>query len=131
MIRKLALATSLIVIAALLATWLVHRSEKITQEFAGHLSQERYEQSAQMLRTPSSMELSPAGDLVLIDYAGNSTTIPKDKLPFKVGGGQTKNPSDFAMTALGKSSNGILDTPAVILYLSVDGGKVRIDKVES
>ena len=92
--KKLAVAASLIVIALWLATWLVHRPEKITQEFASHVSQERYEQSAQMLRAPSSMEVSTTGDLVLIDHAGNSITIPKNKLPFKVGGGQPESSSE-------------------------------------
>jgi len=129
--KKLALATSLIIIAVLLATWFVHRPKKITQEFASHLSQDRYEQCAEMLQAPSSMEVSPTGDLVLVDHAGNSITVLKEKLPFKVGGGRADDPSDFAMTALGESSNGILDTPAVILYLSIDGGKIRIDRVDS
>ena len=129
--KKPALAASLIVIAVLSATWLVHRPKKITQEFASHLSQGRYEQCAEMLQAPSSMELSPAGDLVLVDHAGNSMTVLKGKLPFKVGGGRSDDPSDFSMTALGESSNGILDTPAVILYLSIEGGKVRIDRVDS
>ena len=130
-LKKLALAATLIVIAVYLATWLVHRPKKITQEFASHFSQERYEQCAEMLQAPSSMEVSPTGDLVLVDHGGNSMTVLKDKLPFKVGGGRSDDSSDFSMTALGESSNGRLHTPAVILYLSVEGGKVRIDRVDS
>jgi hypothetical protein len=67
----------------------------------------------------------------MIDHNGNSMTVPATKLPFKVGGGKPESPSDFSMTALGNSTNGVLDTPAVIIYLSIDGGKVRIDKVDS
>ncbi len=96
-LKKLALAATLIVIAVYLATWLVHRPKKITQEFASHFSQERYEQCAEMLQAPSSMEVSAAGDLVLVDHAGNSMTVLKDKLPFKVGGGRSDDSSDFSM----------------------------------
>ena len=84
-----------------------------------------------MVRAPSSIDVSQNGELVLIDHNGNSMTVPATKLPFKVGGGNPKSPSDFSMTALGNSTNGVLDTPAVIIYLSIDGGKVRIDKVDS
>lgn len=130
-LKKLAFAITLIVIAVYFATWSVHRPKKITQQFASHFSQERYQQCADMLQAPSSMDVSPTGDLVLVDHAGNSIKVLKDKLPFKVGGGRSDDPSDFSMTALGESSNGILQTPAVILYLSVEGGKVRIDRVDS
>ena len=35
------------------------------------------------------------------------------------------------MTALGNSTNGRLDAPAIIMYLTVEGGKVCIDHVGS
>jgi hypothetical protein len=35
------------------------------------------------------------------------------------------------MTALGNNTNGILDSPAVTIDLSVEGAKIRIERVES
>ncbi len=84
-----------------------------------------------MLRAPSSLEVAPDGGLILVDHAGESTAVPATKLPFIVGGHDGVPDHDFSMTALGSSTNGVLDTPAVTLYLSVDGGKVRIKGVDS
>ena len=129
--RNLIIALGVLLVGVFLTTWWLNRPKKITQDFASHLSQERYEACAEMLRPPSAIQVSPDGDLLLTDHRGNSVTVRATKLPFKVGGGQPDSPSDFSMIALGKDTNGVLDTPAVILYLSIEGGKVIIDRVDS
>ena len=77
-----------------------------------------------MLRAPSASEVAPDGALILVDHNGNSTVVPSEKLPFKVGGGRLDT-GDINMTALGASTNGILHSPPAVLYLSYDGGMIR------
>ena len=113
------------------AFWWFERPQRITQEFAGHLFHERYSEANSMFEGESSLMLLPEGGLLVSDQAGNSVTVPKEKLPFKVGGGRKEQRSDFSMTALGGSVGGVLSTPPVVLYLNVEGGKVRIERIES
>lgn len=113
------------------ASWFVHRSERTTQRFAAHLNQGRYGEAAEMLCPSCSIKLGPDGSVTLIDRAGNSVLVPTEKLPFKVGGGAADGPGDFSMTALGTDTNGILDSPAIIVYFSVEGGLVCIERVDS
>lgn len=129
--KKLILTAAVLLIGITLAFWWSQRPKRITQEFAGHLFHERYDDAAKMLHTPCKMELASDGSLTLVDHTGNSTTVPAKRLPFKIGGGKEDDDSDFSMTALQGSTNGILDTPPVRLYLSIDGGKVRIESVDS
>jgi hypothetical protein len=108
-----------VVFAAISATaWLVERPTQITKAFVGHLSHERYEEAEQMLQAPSAIKVASEGGIVLVDRAGNSTAVPAERLPFFVGGGQPNGPGDFAMTALQGSTNGWLNSPAVIAYES-------------
>ena len=125
----LALAVLLVGIA-LTVSW-IERPKRIRKEFFDHLYHERYEEAALMLNAPCAIELAPDGSLTLVDHKGNSTAVPETKLPFKVGGGEPKRTGVHSMTALGNSTNGILDSPAVIIYLSVEGGKIRIESVDS
>ena len=129
---KPALAIAAVLVALALTAWWSQRPERTTQAFVGHLSHERYEQAARMLLEPSALEVSSGGDLILTDDAGEVTVVAATKLPFLVAGGNDGGPDhDFEMTALGSSTDGVLDTPAVTLYLSVDGGMVRIEGVDS
>ena len=130
-LKKVILTGVVLLVGITLAFWWSQRPQRITQEFAGHLSHERYEEAAKMLRAPCTMELADDGSLSLVDHTGALTTVPAKRLPFRVGGGKDDKASDFSMTALQGSTKGILDTPAVIVYLSIDGGKVRIESVES
>ena len=114
-----------------LATWVVYRPDKTTQDFAGHVYRARYNEAADMLTAPCSIKLETDGGLTLVDRAGKSTVVPPAQLPFKVGGGRPDAPGDFSMTALGNSTNGRLDAPAIVMYLTVEGGKVCIDHVGS
>ncbi|WP_039962273.1 hypothetical protein [Rhodopirellula europaea] len=130
--KKSILAAFLVLGVLYLATWLVNRSERVTQEFSDHVSRGRYGAAAQMLTSSCSMKLGADGGLTLVDRDGNPTVVPAAKLPFKVGGGQPRDTAGtFSMTALGSSTNGTLDTPAVIMHLRVDGGRVCIERVES
>jgi len=95
----------------------------------GHLYHQRYDEAAQMLSEPSAIEVAADGQVTLIDHNGNRTNVPTAKLPFMVGGGTEAQPGKFSMTALGPSSNGVLETPALTLYLSLDGSKVRIERL--
>ena len=114
-----------------LAAWIVFRSDKTTQNLADHVYRARYNEAAEMLTAPSSIKLEADGGLTLVDRAGKSTVVPPGQLPFKVGGGRPDAPGDFSMTALGSSTNGRLNAPAIIMYLSVEGGKICIDHVDS
>ena len=125
----LLIATLLIVSIALLFSWSV-QSKRTTEKFVGNLYFERYDQAAQMLLPPSSLEVDPEGGLLLTDRNGQKTNIPKLKLPFIVGGHDGGPEHDFQMMALGPSTNGILETPPVSLYLTVMGGQVAIEAVE-
>lgn len=129
---KPAMAVAAVLVGLALATRWLERPLRTTQAFADHLYRERYEEAARMLRLPSALEVASDGGLIFVDKMGRSTAVPATKLPFVVGGHDAREfPYDFKMTALGSSTNGVLDTPAVTLYLSVDGGEVRIEGVES
>ena len=105
-------------------------SRRTTQGFAGDLYHQRYEEAAGMLLPPSALRVDSEGGLILVDEAGGSTTVPKAKLPFKVAGGKGGPEHDFKMMALGSSTNGVLDSPPVTLYLGVVGGRVTIEAVD-
>ena len=114
-----------------LATWFVFRSDRTTQKFADHVYRARYNEASEMLTAPCSIKLEADGGLTLVDRAGKSTVVPPGQLPFKVGGGRPDAPADFSMTALGSTTNGRLDAPAIIMYLSVEGARICIDHVDS
>lgn len=114
-----------------LATWFVLRSDRTTRNFADHVYRGRYNEAAEMLTAPCSIKLEADGGLTVVDRAGKSTVVPPGQLPFKVGGGRLDAAGDFSMTALGSSTNGRLDAPAIIMYLSVEGGRISIDHVDS
>jgi len=65
------------------------------------------------------------------DHKGKSTAVPATKLSFKVSGGKSKRPGVHSMTARENNTNEILDSPAVTIDLSVEGAKIRIERVES
>lgn len=130
--KTLLLTVTAVLAMVVLTTWWFQRPERTKEAFAGHLYHQRYEEAARLLRAPSSMAIGPDGGLVLVDEAGRRTVVPATKLPFVVGGHEApEHPGDFRMTALGPSTNGVLDTPAVTLHLSVDGGEVRLEAVDS
>lgn len=129
--KKLALTIVAVFAGIALTVWWIDRPRRITQEFASHLFHERYEEAAAMVHAPSEIKMAPDGGLTLIDVTGNSTDAPAAKLPFKVGGGRPGHLSNFTMTALGDSTNSVLDSPPVSIYLSIDGGKIRIDRADS
>lgn len=129
--RKLILGVVCLFAVAYLATWFVHRSNRTTEKFAAHIFHAQYSDAAEMLTAPCSVRLEADGGLTLVDRTGKSTVVPPGQLPFKVGGGQPDATGDFSMIALGSSTNGMLDAPAIIMYLSVDGGKICIDHVDS
>jgi hypothetical protein len=125
-----ALALTAILICFAVTNWWVYRPRRTTGTFVGHLSHERYEEAALMLIAPSAIEVDSNGGVVLVDHAGNPTAVPEVRLPFLAGGGRSDGPGDFSMTALQGSQNGRVEG-AVTVYLSVDGGKIRIERVDS
>lgn len=126
------LAAAALLVGLAPVAWWLQRPQRTTEAFAGHLHHERYEQAARMLRAPSSLAVAPDGGLNFVDEAGRSTSVPAAQLPFAAGGQEAPEfDSDFRMTALGPDTNGVLDRPAVTLYLAVDGGAVRIVGVDS
>lgn len=111
--------------------WLIQRPKRITETFVGHISQERYEAADQMLHFPSGIKVVSKEELTLVDCSGNSTTVSSKQLPFLAGGGKPNDPSDFSMTALQDHTNGLLNSPAVVVYLSIEGSKIHIERVDS
>lgn len=126
----LAAAIVAILIGIALTNWWIQRPQRIKAAFVGHLSHERYEEAALMLHAPSAIKLGSDGEVILVDRVGNSTAVPEARLPFLVGGGEPNGPGDFSMTALQGSKNGWVKGP-VILYLSINAGKIRIESVDS
>jgi hypothetical protein len=130
-LNKIILAMVALFLVISVTAWFVNRPKRITEEFVGHLSHERYEEAAQMLQAPSDIKVVSVGDMVLVDRTGNSTTVPVERLPFFVGGGEPDGPGHFAMTALQNRTKGDLNRPAVIVYLSIENGKVHIERVDA
>lgn len=129
---KKKLVTLAVVVASIaLTAWMIERPHRITEAFVGHLSHERYAQAKQMLQAPSDIKVVSEGGIVLVDRAGNSTTVAAERLPFIVGGGKLDVPGDFSMTALQNLRNGQLYSPGVIAHLSIEGGKIHIERVVS
>ena len=127
----LAVVVASIALTAWMTAWMIERPHRITEAFVGHLSHERYAQAKQMLQAPSDIKVVSEGGIVLVDRAGNSTTVAAERLPFIVGGGKLDGPGDFSMTALQNLRNGQLYSPGVIAYLSIEGGKIHIERVVS
>jgi hypothetical protein len=123
----------LVVVFIILAIGLTYswfdRPRRTTERFVGNLYFQRYEDAARMLRPPSALRVDSDGGLALIDKKGRLTSVPKAKLPFKVGGHDGGPEHDFKMTALGPSTGGVLHTPAVTLYLKIVGGDISIESV--
>ncbi len=124
------LALTAILICLTVTNWWVYLPGHTTGAFVGHLSHERYEEAALMLIAPSAIEVDSNGGVVLVDHAGKPTAVPEARLPFLAGGGRSDGLGDFSMTALQGSQNGRVEG-AMTVYLSVDGGKIRIERVDS
>ena len=106
------------------------KPRRTTQHFVGNLYHERYEDAALMLHPPSTLERGDDGALVIVDKDGRSTSVPGVQLPFMASDANGMTEHDFAVTALGPSTNGILHHPAVTIYLSLVGNEVAIEMVE-
>ena len=125
------LATAGLLAAVTSTVWWVERPKRTRMEFFGHLYHERYDEAALMLSAPCDLKLAADGGITVVDQKGNTTAVSATKLPFLVSGGNARRPGVHTMTALGESTNGILASPPVIIHLSVEDGKVSIEKVDS
>lgn len=84
-----------------------------------------------LLREPCRFVQNESGDLNIADKEGGSIRLPKAKLPFLVSDrARLKGIGDSSMTALGPSSNGILESNPVHLYLRKQGCSISIVQVE-
>lgn len=131
----LKLLAALAVIAAVALYW-IERPDRIASEFASHIHAGEFESAAGMLSAPSAIEVQPDGSVVFTDRNGTFVSVPADKLPFAVadaasGDSERVPGATIMMLALGSSPNGILDSPPVALHLSIDGGGVHIEGVDS
>lgn len=111
-------------------TWL-DQPRRLRSAFAGDLYHQRYDEAARQLQPPSGLSVDGEGGLVLVDRSGRSVTVPAEKLPFKIAGGDGGPPHAFKMMALGPDTDGILDSPPVTLHLRIDGWKIVIEAVET
>ena len=121
----------LVVLAGVFAFSWIDQPRRTTERFAGNLYHERYEDAVRMLVPPSALVVEAGGGLAFIDKNGKTTSVPAVQLPFKASDVVNGPEHDFSMTALGPRANGILESPAVTLYLSVLGDEVVIEAVEN
>ena len=127
---KIAVAVAALVTAFAETDWFAYRPHRLVSKFVGHLSNQRYEEAAQMLRAPSSIEVTLDEGLIVADHTGNTTTVVKASLPFLSGGGTSTGPDHFSVSALkGRTAGGSVKDP-ITIYLSFDGGKIRIKSVD-
>ena len=124
----LLVAVLLLVGTGVTISWL-GKPRRMAEQFIGNLYSERYDDAARMLHAPSSLIVETDGSLTLVDKNGNSTSVPSEKLPF-IASDMDSHEHDFAVTALGPSTNGILHSPPVTLYLKRVGGEVSIEAIE-
>ena len=68
---------------------------------------------------------------MLVDRSSRSVTVPAEKLPCEIAGGDGGPPHAFKMMALGPDTDGILDSPPVTRHLRIDGWKIVIEAVET
>ena len=120
---------ALLVLGFFLAFSWYDKPRRTTQRFIGNLYHERYEDAALMLHPPSTLEMHDDA-LVILDKDGRSTSVPGVQLPFMASDANGMTEHDFAVTALGPSTNGILHHPAVTIYLRLVGNEVAIEMVE-
>jgi hypothetical protein len=128
---KLLLGTIVIVAGVIVTLRQLESPKRAREAFLGHLYHQRYAEAAAMLVAPSTVEQLPDGGLKVIAEDGRSKVVPAAQLPFKAGGAHSLAADQFSATALGPSTNGVLDTPAVVLRLCLDGDRVRIVSVDS
>ena len=108
---------------------LLDQPRRVRQAFAGDMYHQRYSQADELLLRPSSVSLTPLGDLMVTDKMDKETVVAQNKLPFLVSG-MLAHPYDLSMTALQDNENGVLLTPALSIYLSVDGGQLVIESCQ-
>jgi len=132
------ISLGLVLLIATVQFWYL-RPSRAAGRFLSYLSKGQYEEAQTLLATPSSIEPTETGALVLTDRAGHTTTVPAGNLPFLVLEEEASSPDsptwparkdDFTMIALGESEGGILEKPPFRLYLRADGGEVHIERVE-
>jgi len=128
---KILLRTIAIVAGVIFTIQQLESRKRARESFLGHLYHQRYSEAAAMLVEPCTVEQLPDGGLKVIAQDGTSKVVPAAKLPFKAGGGHSLAADQFSATALGPSTNGVLDTPAVVLRLCLDSDRVRIVSVDS
>ena len=120
----------IVILVGWLAAFWIGLPKRTSVAFGSDLYHERYQEAAVMLRPPSALDVDSDGGLILVDKAGRVTNVPKNMLPFKVADGDGGPEHDLRMMALGPSTNGVLDSPPVTLYLSGGGGRITIEAVE-
>lgn len=129
--KKTIILLSILLTVGCFTIWWIERPKQLLQQFVGHLSNERYDEAAQMLANPSKISVEPDGGLVIADHSGSKMVVPEARLPFLAGGGKPDHPSLFSMTAIQGSVNGNIPPPVITIYLSIKGGKVIIDEVSN
>ena len=126
---KLLLGATAIVAGIVLTLRQLDTPKRARETFLGHMYHQRYAEAAAMLVAPSMAVQLPDGGLQVIAQDGTSKLVPAANLPFMAGGEQSLQADQFSATALGPSTRGVLDTPAVVLRLCLDGDRVRIVSV--
>jgi len=114
----------------LVAEW-VQRPGRLRAQFIGHLYHGRYVEADEMLLPPSAIVVGADGGLTIVAHDGGAMPVPATKLPFMSGGGRSLKSGEFSATALGPSTNGILNSDAVSLRLTLDGYNVCIVSIDT
>lgn len=125
------LAVVAVAAAVAITVHLLGAEHRAYEQFAGHVANGRYAEASSLLARPSELVQEADGTLLAVDRDGRRATVAKEKLPFLVAErGPNAAATGLWMTALGKATNGVLDTPAKHLHVVAQGGALHITRVD-
>lgn len=130
-VRQFLLVVVAVGAAVAITMHLLGAEHRAFEEFAGHVANGRYAEASTLLARPSELVQEADGTLLAVDRDGRRVSVAKEKLPFLVSEpGQGAEATGLRMTALGKATNGMLDTPARHLHVVAQRGALHIARVD-
>jgi len=130
-VRQFLLAAVAVGAAVAITVHLLGAEHRAYEEFAGHVANGRYAKASTLLARPSELVQEADGTLLAVDREGRRATVAREKLPFVVAQPDPKaEATGLWMTALGKATNGVLDTPAKHLHVVAQRGALHIARVD-
>lgn len=127
----LAIVAAIFVVAQ--AVWSLQQPKVLADRFATLMADGKYGTAGDMLWPPCAIELVEGGGVILVDENGDKHGIPPSSLPFAMKGepewGVFKMVGKVAAPEEGEKG-AKQPQDAIVLRLSADGGKIRIEKVD-